>query len=111
MKSLLKLSLISLFALASMSAWSVEITADEVRGQNGSGTMTYLGNVEIVFPDTSGLEVSANTVKNLPSGERVMEGDVTLKYEGLTAKSDKVKISPVDGGLLAKMDKAEVTSQ
>ncbi|WP_299595644.1 hypothetical protein [uncultured Microbulbifer sp.] len=109
MKSVFSFIFVSFVALASVSAWSIEITADEVRGQHGGETMNYLGNVNVLFPDSSVLETTALTVENLSNGERVLEGDVTLKYENLVVKSEKVLLSPVEGGLKALMEEAAVS--
>ncbi|MCQ3829164.1 hypothetical protein HXX02_06880 [Microbulbifer elongatus] len=109
MKSVFNFIFVSIVAIFSVSAWSLEITADEVRGQHGSDTKIYLGNVNITFPEGSGLETTALTVKNLSSGERILEGDVTLKYESLVVKSEKVILSPIEGGLVAAMEKAAVS--
>lgn len=109
MKSVLNFIFVSVVTLVSVSAWSIEITADEVRGQHGSETKVYLGNVKVAFPERSALETTALTVENHSSGERVLEGNVTLKYEGLVVKSEKVILSPVEGGLMASMEMAKVS--
>ncbi|WP_157795494.1 hypothetical protein [Pseudoalteromonas ruthenica] len=109
MKSVFNLIFASVVALISVSAWSLEITADEVLGQDGSDTRIYLGNVNITFPESSDFEATALTIKNLSSGERVLEGSVTLKYEGLVVKSEKIVLSTVEGEVVAVMDKAEVS--
>lgn len=106
-----KFIFVFILALVSTSAWSIEITADEVRSQSGTDARLYLGNVKIRFPENSDFETAALTVKTLSGGERFLEGDVTLTYQGLIVKTEKAVISPTDGGVMAAMDRAEVTAK
>ncbi|WP_078083837.1 hypothetical protein [Microbulbifer mangrovi] len=111
MKIMFKFIFVSIVALVSISAWSLEITADEVRRQDGSEASVYSGNVKILFPENSDFETTALTVKTLPSGERFLEGGVTLKYKELIVKTEKAVISSAEGGVTAAMDRAEVTGK
>ncbi|AQQ67655.1 hypothetical protein Mag101_08400 [Microbulbifer agarilyticus] len=111
MKNMFKFIFVSIVALVSTSVWSLEITADEVRSHAGSESRLYSGNVRVLLPENSDFETTSLTVKTLSSGEQIFEGGVTIKFKDLILKTEKVVISSTEGGLMASMDRAEVTGK
>ena len=84
------------------------ITANKQIYSVDSKTQTYIGDVHLSFDDKNKFQTTSNNV-SFNNGDTVMEGEVVITYNNITAVTDKVTFSKSDSGVLAKMDEVTFT--
>ncbi|MEL0639470.1 hypothetical protein V6260_02490 [Pseudoalteromonas aliena] len=84
------------------------ITANKQVYSLDNKTQTYIGNVHLSFDDKNKFQTTSNNV-SFNNGNTVMEGEVVITFNNITAVTNKVTFSESDSGVLAKMDEVTFT--
>jgi hypothetical protein len=84
------------------------ITANKQVFSSDNKTQTYIGDVHLSFDYKNKFQTTSNSV-SFNNGDTVMEGEVVITFNNITAVTDKVTFSESDSGVLAKMDEVTFT--
>lgn len=89
-------------------AEELNISAKEHLVTNDAKIQTFIGDVEIRFSENEHPETESNSV-SMANGKTVMEGDVKITFDHITAVTDRVVYVETPTGLVARMDKVVIT--
>ena len=108
MKLLKVLAVVAITLSSSVLANQHIITANKQVYSLDNKTQTYIGNVHLSFDDKNKFQTTSNNV-SFNNGNTVMEGEVVITFNNITAVTNKVTFSESDSGVLAKMDEVTFT--
>ena len=106
---ILKRLLLCTFVISHFTyADELKITANETIHMSNTNVHKFVGNVQINFSVNDQPKTKSDIV-SMVDGKTIMEGDVEITLEHITAVTNRVVYVKTPTGLVAKMDKVTIT--